>query len=59
LSVSRVAAGLGVAWHTANTAVLAEGHRVLIDDPARFDGVTTGWGSMSTCGGTPGVATGM
>jgi transposase len=41
LSVSRVAAGLGVAWHTANTAVLAEGHRVLIDDPARFDGVTT------------------
>ena len=41
LSVSRVAAGLGVSWHTANTAILAEGRRVLIADPARFDGVTT------------------
>jgi transposase len=40
LSVSRVAAGLGVAWHTANSAVLAEGKRVLINDPARFDNVT-------------------
>lgn len=39
LSVSRVAAGLGVSWHTANDAVIAEGKRVLIDDPARFDGV--------------------
>jgi transposase len=39
LTVARVAAGLGVAWHTANNAVLAEGHRVLIDDPARFEGV--------------------
>jgi len=28
-----------VSWHTANSAVLAEGRRVLIDDPARFDGV--------------------
>ncbi len=28
-----------MSWHTANTAVLAEGRRVLIDDPARFDGV--------------------
>ncbi|WP_404443594.1 ISL3 family transposase [Microbacterium marinum] len=41
LTVSRVAAGLGVAWHTANTAVLNEGRRLLIDDPDRFDGVTT------------------
>ena len=41
LTVSRVAAGLGVSWHTANTAILAEGKRRLIDDPARFDGVTT------------------
>jgi len=41
LTVSRVAAGLGVSWHTANSAVLAEGRRVLVDDPARFDGVTT------------------
>ncbi len=31
--------GLGVAWNTANDAVLAEGRRVLIDDEARFDGV--------------------
>lgn len=41
LSVSRVAAGLGVSWSTANSAILAEGHRRLIDDPARFDGATT------------------
>jgi transposase len=40
LSMSRVAAGLGVAWHTANDAVLSEGHRRLIDDPTRFEGVS-------------------
>ena len=39
LTVARVAEGLGVAWNTANDAVLDEGHRVLIADPARFDGV--------------------
>ena len=39
LTVARVAEGLGVSWNTANTAVLAEGKRVLIDDPTRFDGV--------------------
>jgi transposase len=39
LTVARVAEGLGVAWNTANDAVLAEGRRVLIDDPLRFDGV--------------------
>ena len=39
LTVARVAEGLGVAWNTANDAVLAEGRRVLIDDPHRFDGV--------------------
>ncbi len=39
LTVARVAEGLGVAWNTANDAVLAEGHRVLINDPTRFDGV--------------------
>lgn len=33
LTVSCVAAGLGVSWHTANDVVLAEGKRVLIDDP--------------------------
>jgi transposase len=40
LSVARVADGLGVAWNTANDAVLAEGKRVLIQDPTRLDGVT-------------------
>ncbi|MEB3065052.1 MULTISPECIES: ISL3 family transposase [Mycolicibacter] len=39
LSVARVAEGLAVSWNTANDAVLAEGKRVLIDDPGRFDGV--------------------
>ena len=39
LTVARVAEGLGVAWGTANDAVLAEGKRVLIDDEHRFDGV--------------------
>jgi len=41
LSMARVAEGLQVSWNTANDAVLAEGHRVLIADPHRFDGVTT------------------
>jgi len=40
LTVARVADHLGVGWHTANTAVLAEGCRRLIDDPTRLDGVT-------------------
>lgn len=39
LTVARVAEALGVAWNTANAAVLAEGKRVLIDDEGRFDGV--------------------
>jgi transposase len=39
LTVARAAEALGVSWGTANDAVLAEGKRVLIDDPARFDGV--------------------
>lgn len=39
LPVSRIAAGLGVDWTTANDAVLAEGTRRLIDDPHRFEGV--------------------
>lgn len=39
LTVARVAEALAVSWHTANDAVLAEGQRVLIADPARFDGV--------------------
>jgi len=39
LTVARVAESLGVAWNTANAAVLAEGRRVLIDDEHRFEGV--------------------
>jgi transposase len=39
LTVSRVAQALAVSWNTANNAVLAEGKQMLIDDPARFDGV--------------------
>jgi transposase len=39
LTVARVAQALAVAWDTANDAVLAEGRRVLIDDPDRFTGV--------------------
>ena len=40
LSVSAVAAALGVSWNTANDAVLTEGRRLLIADPKRFNGVT-------------------
>ena len=39
LTVLRAAVSLGVSWHTANTAILAEGKRRLIDVPGRFDGV--------------------
>ena len=37
--MARVAEALGVAWNTANGAVLAEGKRVLIADAHRLDGV--------------------
>jgi transposase len=40
LTVARIAEALGVSWGTANDAVLAEGQRVLINDPGRFDGVS-------------------
>jgi Transposase DDE domain group 1 len=35
----RIAAALGVSWHTVNDAVLPTGHQLLIADPTRFDGV--------------------
>ena len=41
-----------MSWDTANTAVLAEGQRLLINDPTRFDGVRV-IGLMNTYGGTP------
>ena len=39
LTVARVAGVLAVSWNTANTAILGEGQRILIDDPDRFEGV--------------------
>ena len=39
LTITRVAEALAVSWNTANDAVLAEGRRVLINDPQRLDGV--------------------
>ncbi len=36
---ARIAEALAVSWNTANNAVLAEGRRVLIADPDRFDSV--------------------
>jgi transposase len=39
LSVARIAEALAVSWNTANSAVLAEGQRLLIDDPHRLAGV--------------------
>ena len=39
LTVARVADVLAVSWNTANTAILGEGQRMLIDDPDRFEGV--------------------
>ena len=56
LTIARVAEGLAVAWDTANDAVLAEGKRLLLADPGRFDGVRV-VGVMNTPGGTPTAAT--
>lgn len=39
LTVARITQALGVSWNTANAAVLADGARLLINDPARFEGV--------------------
>lgn len=39
MSVSRVAAALGICWHTANNAILTSAQATLLDDPHRFDGV--------------------
>lgn len=56
VTVARVAEALGVSWNAANTAVIAEGKRMLIDDRGRFDGVTV-IVSPNTCGVTPAAAT--
>ena len=39
VTVARIAQALGVSWNTAKTAVLAEGARLPINDPARCEGV--------------------
>ena len=39
MSVSRVAAALGISWHTANNTILTSAQATLLDDPHRFDGV--------------------
>lgn len=52
LRITRIAEALGVSWNTANDAVLADGRRVLIDDPHRFDGVRV-IGVDDTSGATP------
>ena len=70
MSVSRVAAALGISWHTANNAILASAQATLLDDPHRFDGVEVLGVDDSParfalvrevpplCGATPGGATG-
>lgn len=39
LSIARIAQLLDAAWHTVNDAVLAAGRALLINDPARLDGI--------------------
>ena len=39
MSVSRVAAALGISWHTANTAILTRAEQTITGNPDRFDGV--------------------
>ena len=39
MSVSRVAAALGISWHTANNAILTRAEQTITGNPDRFDGV--------------------
>ena len=39
MSVSRVAAALGISWHTANNAILTQAEQAITGNPHRFDGV--------------------
>ena len=39
MSVSRVAAALGISWHTANNAILTRAEQILNEAPDRFKGV--------------------
>ena len=70
MSVSRVAAALGISWHTDNNAVLTRAEQTITGDPDRFDGVEVLGVDDSparfalvrevppVCGATPGGATG-
>ena len=70
MSVSRVAAALGISWHTANTAILTRAEQILNEAPDRFKGVEALGVDDSParfapvrevpplCGATPGGATG-
>ena len=39
MTVSRVAAALGIPWHTANNAILTRAEQILNEVPDRFKGV--------------------
>ena len=39
MSVSRIAAALGISWHTANNAILTRAEQAITGKPHRFDGV--------------------
>ena len=69
MSVSRVAAALGISWHTANNAVLTRAEQTITGNSDRFDGVEVLGVDDSparfalvrevppVCGATPGGAT--
>ena len=71
MSVCRVAAALGVSWHTANNAILTRAEQILNEVPDRFKGVEVLGVDDSParfalvrevpplCGVTPGGATAM
>ena len=71
MSVCRVAAALGVSWHTANNAILTRAEQILNEVPDRFKGVEVLGVDDSParfalirevpplCGATPGGATAM
>ena len=70
VSVCRVAAALGISWHTANNAILTRAKQILNEAPDRFKGVEVLGVDDSParfapvrevpplCGATPGGATG-
>ena len=70
MSVSRVAAALGISWHAANNAILTRAKQILNEAPDRFKGVEVLGVDDSParfapvrevpplCGATPGGATG-